>query len=972
MTVFSRAKVRPAIMATASLAAIAAAHGTAYAQAASETPSDAGAAVEEVVVTGSRIVRSGFTAPTPVTVVGAERLEKLGITNVGDALATLPAFRNTSGPQTSNISPANAGFRIADLRGLGTPRTLVLVDGRRFVPSTQQGTVDLNLIPSLLLERAEVVTGGASAQYGSDAVAGVVNLILNKRLTGVIGQVQYGQSQQNDNRTYQASLAGGTDFAGGRGHIIIGGEAERDDGVGDCYTRDWCAQEYQDVTNNGGTPGFPAHNIVAQTHNVTAVPGGIITSGPLAGQVFNPDGSTRPFQYGTRLAGNTTFMIGGEGNNGFIGAPLLVVPVQRYTAYTHADYDLTSNIKAFFEGSYGHVKVTGRGAQTRDTGNIAIKGDNAFLPAATRNALVAAGVTLTPNVTAFNLGRMGDDLGYTANLTTTDVYRVVFGLDGKLFDNWTWNLSYQYGHDKYYQQAANDRITANFNRAVDAVVNPATGAIVCRDTLSTVAATAAAAQGCQPLNLFGANRYSTAAQAYVYGTAWINSTYQQHVVDGSIQGDLFRTWAGPVSASAGFEYRASKIDSVADPISAPPAAGGGFAPGGFYVFNAQPTSGEINVTEGFLETVVPLAKDMPLAKNLEFNGAVRRTHYNTTGDVTTWKIGGTYEPFDWLRFRGTKSRDIRAPNYNELYGPLLTGFATVNGQLATQITGGNTALQNEIADTITGGVVFRPQVSWLEGFRASVDVYSIKVAGAIGTLGGQTIADRCRTALLAGAGAGGAYCSLITYTTAPTATSAGVVGTVRNVNLNLNQFKTSGVDIEADYILPLSKFSAPGSLTFRVLATYVHDYTTTDSAGVSIDRAGQTGQLASSGGPGVPKWQVNGTVTYDNGPLSLTMQSRFISKGVIDATFIGPDQPGYNINSPFSANINTVPSRIYFDLNAQYNLPDWAGRKVQVFGGVTNLFDKDPPVSPSNQGTSNLVMFDGIGRAFKIGFRLRQ
>ncbi|MEO6340262.1 MAG: TonB-dependent receptor plug domain-containing protein, partial [Caulobacteraceae bacterium] len=406
-------------MATASVVAIVAAHGTAYAQATNEPAPDAGQAVEEIVVTGSRIVRSGFTAPTPVTVLGADRLEKLGITNIGDALNTLPAFRGTASPQTSNIQPANAGFRLADLRGIGTARTLVLVDGHRFVPTTQQGTIDLNLIPSLLLQRAEVVTGGASAQYGSDAVAGVVNLILNKRLTGVIGQMQYGQTERGDGRNYQASLAGGSDFAGGRGHFIAAGEVERSDGVGDCYSRDWCAQEYQDVTNNGGLAGFPAHNIVPQAHNVTAVVGGLITSGPLAGTAFNPDGSTRAFQYGQRLPGNTTFMIGGEGNNGFIGAPLLVVPVQRQVGYVHGDYNLTDNIKAFVEGSYGHVKATGRGAQTRDTGNIAIKGDNAFLPTATRNALVAAGVTLAPNVNAFNLGRMGDDLGYTYNLTTT-------------------------------------------------------------------------------------------------------------------------------------------------------------------------------------------------------------------------------------------------------------------------------------------------------------------------------------------------------------------------------------------------------------------------------------------------------------------------------------------------------------------------------------------------------------------------
>ncbi|MEO6340777.1 MAG: TonB-dependent receptor, partial [Caulobacteraceae bacterium] len=574
------------------------------------------------------------------------------------------------------------------------------------------------------------------------------------------------------------------------------------------------------------------------------------------------------------------------------------------------------------------------------------------------------------NVNAFSFGRMEDDLGYTYNKTTTNVYRIMVGLEGKLFDNWSWNLSYQYGHDKYYQEARNNRITANFNRAVDAVVDPSNGAIVCRDTLSTVAATKAAAQGCQPLNLFGLNRFSTAAQGYVYGTAWIRSEYSQHVVDGSVQGDVFNTWAGPVSVSAGFEHRESKIASVADPISAPVSATGGFTPGGFYVFNPSPTSGEINVTEGYLETVIPLAKDMFLAKNLEFNGAVRRTHYNTTGDVTTWKVGGTYEPVDWLRFRVTKSRDIRAPNYNELYGPLVTGFATVNGQLATQISGGNANLQNEIGDTITGGFVFKPQVSWLEGFRASVDVYSIKLAGAIATFGGQNIADRCRAALLGNA-ANSSYCQLVTYTTAPTATSVGVVGTVRNTFLNLNKLETSGVDIEADYLLPLSKFGAPGSLTFRALATYLRTLKTTDATGNTIDRAGQLG-APPSGSTGLPRWQLNGLVTYDNGPLSLTVETRYISGGLYEVTYIGPDQAGYSPTLANSINNNNIKSSVYVNLNVQYDLPDWAGRKVQIFGGINNLFDKDPVVNPSNQGSGNMAFSDPYGRAFKIGFRLRQ
>ena len=212
------------------------------------------AALEEVTVTGSRIVRDGMTAPTPVTVVSPARIEDLGTTNVGAVLNTLPAFRASTNPQTNNIQPREAGTTQADLRGLGPNRTLVLVNGRRFIPSTIEGTVDLNQIPTLLLDRAEVVTGGASAQYGSDAVAGVVNLILKSKLQGVISQLQYGQSQARDDQDLLAGIAAGTGFAQDRGHVIAAIEYENNKGTGDCYTREWCARESM-VTTPTCLPG---------------------------------------------------------------------------------------------------------------------------------------------------------------------------------------------------------------------------------------------------------------------------------------------------------------------------------------------------------------------------------------------------------------------------------------------------------------------------------------------------------------------------------------------------------------------------------------------------------------------------------------------------------------------------------------------------------------------------------------------
>ncbi|MEO6186249.1 MAG: TonB-dependent receptor plug domain-containing protein, partial [Steroidobacteraceae bacterium] len=344
----------------AALATMLAAGAAGSVSAADGAGTDAG--LDEVVVTGSRIVRDGVTAPTPVTVVGAERIERMGATDIGAVLNTLPSFRASTSPQTSNISPANAGMTQLDLRGLAPVRTLVLVNGRRFAPSTLQGTVDIGQIPAILVERAEVVTGGASAQYGSDAVAGVVNLLLKNDLEGVRASLQFGASHEGDNESVHASIAGGQAYAGGRGNLTLAFDFDDNQGVGSCYTRAWCAQEYQVISNTGANriASLPVNNILAHTHNVQAVPGGLIIAGAgaasvLRGTAFNANGTPRAFQYGQVFPGSATFMAGGEGDNGFIKAPLLVVPTRRITGYLQNHLALTDDVDSTFELSIGHM-----------------------------------------------------------------------------------------------------------------------------------------------------------------------------------------------------------------------------------------------------------------------------------------------------------------------------------------------------------------------------------------------------------------------------------------------------------------------------------------------------------------------------------------------------------------------------------------------------------------------------------------
>jgi iron complex outermembrane recepter protein len=914
--------------------------------------------LEEVTVTGSRIVRDGMAAPTPVTVISSARLQDLATPNIGSVLNTLPSFRASTGPSTNNIQPREAGSIQADLRGLGPNRTLVLVDGHRFVPSTIEQTVDLNQIPSLLVQRAEVVTGGASAQYGSDAVAGVVNILLNTKLEGVQTQLQYGRAEAGDGKDTIADLAAGTGSGNNRGHIVAAVEYEDNRGEGNCYTRDWCAREYQDVTNPS-TPtvpklaGYPANNILPNTHTVTAVPGGLIVSGPLKGTAFGPDGTPYAFQYGQVFPNNSTFMVGGQGYNGFTGPPLLVVPVKRAVGFLETNYDFTASLQGELEFSYGRVEANGVGAQTRDTSAgsvITIHGDNPYLPTAVRTALTTAGLPLSSS-TSFTLGRLGDDFGDTENTTTTNLFRGLAGLKGQLGGSWKWDAYYQYGRTRYDQTVANNRIQeqiagvplgrgqlSRIQLAADAVVDPVSGQTVCRSTLTSPS------NGCQPVNLFGLNRYSSAARAYLYGTAYQHQIYEQHVVAANLQGDLFHTWAGAVPLAAGFEYRQNDVATTADPIS---------QTSGFYVFNSAAVQGSIHLKEGYLETSVPLATEQSWARSLQADGAERVTDYNTSGTVTTSKYGLIYEPTSWLRLRASRSRDIRAPNTDELYRPLTTAFQTVDGALTPSVSGGNTHLVPEVAKTTTYGFAVMG-AGPLEGVRLSVDYYKIDIEDAIATLTPQVLVNRCRQL--------GAYCDLVTFA------SNGTVAQVSTLFQNLNRVFTSGFDIELNYRRPLPALSN-GALDVNFLATRLEHLTTTDVTGLSIDRAGVAGNNVSGGGAGLPKWQMNGLVTLSSGPASFTVETRYIQAGLFDATLVGPEQAGYNVNLPNSINTNHVAGAVYVNLGARYVLPVPQLKSFEVYVGVQNLLDRDPPVAPSNQGATNNILFDTLGRTYRLGVR---
>jgi outer membrane receptor protein involved in Fe transport len=898
---------------------------------------------QEIVVTGSRIQRGGFTAPTPVTAIGRDRLETTATTNVGDLLSQLPSFRATSSPSATQTTPGTAvGSRVLELRSLGAERTLVLVNGRRFVPTTLRGTVDTNYIPGILVERVDVVTGGASAAYGSDAVAGVVNFILNNNLEGIRAEAQSGISQRGDDRTIFLSAAGGTSFAGGRGHIVVGGEYEDNNGMGDCYTaRSICGQEWSLVGRPSPTNrSVPALSILNGVHTATLSPGGLIlTPGPLKNLQFLPDGSVAPYEVGN-LAGSL-FQQGGSGagRNAFLSGLLLKVPVERWSTYGHAEYEFSDALKATLEASYGQVEAFSVSAQLRDsTGSLIgpIRRDNPYLPRAITDIMDANGIT------QFNMGRSGLDIGNARGATKSTAFRIVGGLSGEIAERWKWNAYYQFGRSTYHQEANNNLIRANLLLAVDAVSGP--NGPICRSSIANPN------NGCQPLNLIGENQFSQAALNYVTGTSMLDLDINQHVAAFDVQGDVVDLWAGPLSVAAGFEYRRDQVEGSADPIS---------SRGGFYVSNFAASNGRVNVKEGFLEAILPLLKDSALGKSLELNGAVRRTDYSTSGAVTTWKGGAVYEPFDMLRLRGTFSRDIRAPNVNELFGSVTRSFSsftdprTQRQDLIEIVSGSNAELRPEVADTFTAGVVLH-QLPFLRGFNLSVDYYNIRVNDAIAQIGSATIATRC---LVNNATE---FCPLIT------SNSAGQVTQINDRLQNVNGFKTRGLDIEATYRTSVGTGS---SLDLRLLATKVFDLMIIDSAG-SVNRAGQTGFRASNT-PGVPDWIVDGLATFKTGPFSVTAHGRYIPEGKFLVEFVGPEDPGYSVGLNNSINTNRVAGRFYADLTLNWSVK--AGRNdLEYFFAVRNLFDKDPPIAPSAVGITNQVLFDQVGRSFRVGVRFRR
>lgn len=928
---------------TVSMIAIGAGDALAQQPAATAQPPapEAGDDSSGIVVTGSRLRASGFTTPVPVSVVGAEQIEQRAPSTIAEVINEIPAFRQSTSPTQAQRITAGGGQNVSDLRGLGGTRTLTLVDGLRFTPTNTTGTTDITLLPTNLIERVEVVTGGASAAYGSDAVAGVVNFILKDRMQGVQGTIQYSESEHGDNEEPLINLAAGFNFADDRGHFLIGVDAVNNEGVGTLYTRDW-ARGAGTITFPAGRPAnIPSQVLYDNVLYAAQTAGGVITSGPLKNVAFGEGGVPYNFQQGL-VSG--TLMSGGVNPLGYpFGNWPIRTPAQHVTSMARLSYDITPTTTAHLDVSWG--KNSSNSFTTfQQSPNLIVSRDNPFMPASVRQAMIDNGLTTV------TVGRVNTEYGGYKTDNDYETARVAGGLKGKVFEDWDWDADFSVGRTLTDQIIPNNINVPNQLAAYWVVAGP-NGAPVCGNPTTnpnlTAAQRAQVQPGCVPFNIFGPNQETPQALDYITDAQIQNTTVRQTAASANLSGSPFSTWAGPLTVAVGAEWRKDKVVQITDANSQQNQ----------YAFgNPKPFTGSQDVKEAYGEVGVPLARDMTFVKSLDLNAAIRRTDYSLSGAVTTWKVGLSYEPTDYLRFRATQSRDIRAPNLSELFSGggigaannISNPFKGTSGVLNT-LQVGNNNLKPEIADTFTAGVVIQPTWSWLSRFRASVDLYDIKLEGVIAAVGAQDIIRRCYNGVQE-------YCPLITFDSTPFG-----IALVNVQSFNQNELTTHGVDMEVSYRAPIEAVGLPGTLDIRALGTYVSNLTTIDTTGVSTDRAG-------FGNGGVPQWTWNANFNYKLDRLGVGVQARYTSSLHNDVLLIGPDDPRYSPTLSNSISDNVFPSMIYWNLSAQYDLIEGDKKNLQVFGVINNLFDRDPPFA-STVNLSTGDVYDLVGRTYKVGLR---
>ena len=947
----TRLKLMSAMLGGASLIVIA---GAAHAQQRPSTPvvdEPESAVVDDIVVTGSRVISNGNNSPTPVTAVATETLVNLRPTSLTESIQVLPVFSGSRG-QTSNatatggVGGGNGVAAQLNLRNVGSNRNLVLMDGRRVPPTSITNIVDADVIPQLLVERVDVVTGGVSAVYGSDAITGVVNFITNTKFNGIRAQAQVGISRYDDSAQTEMGVAFGTNLFQDRGHFEASYQYRDDEGVRRRSDRPFFTRPV--VVGNGTT--IPFQLIENATLSAQPFGGRITCTGVCAanGQYFATNGVLSPFVNGTVYAGTTT-QSGGAG--GYLDHSLKAAQTMQQL-YGRFDFDLTETTH-FFVSLGGTLKENAFFSDYPSLQNIVLSRSNAFLPAAV--AAQIPGATFTFNKMFDQAGRFGAEPESRQLIFTT-------GLNGKIADH-DWNIAYTRGQTRLTTELIDNVNNQRLSAALD-VVAGAGGAPVCY--ASTQAATATAYANCAPLNLFGPTSASAAAIDYILeDTTYVGRTTQDDLV-ADISGTPFSTWAGPVVVALSGEWRQQAFESTSEArpnqfADCTSLRYNCVATGArtFLYRNTFPASPEVKQTvwEVAAETNVPLIRDVPLIQSFDLNLALRHTSYDTVGDYRTWKVGGDWHVNDDLRFRGTVSRDIRAPTLTDLYAPVSVVIVN-NADLRNGVTNPlpsvnvpNPNLTAEIGNTKTVGLVYKP--GFAPGLSFAIDYYEIEIEGAITTVQGfqPAIQNGCNLTGVA------TYCDLITRD----ASGAVTQWLVRPINLAV--VETSGVDFEANYTGEV--FGQ--RLTLRGLAAYQPHIYYRQPAVPTIDQGGVA--FGATGITAAPSWRLTGMASYN---FSDELRVDVLQRWRNDLNISGDP------TVTFLNGQDSIEAYSQTSLNVSYQLPESSFGRGEIYFNVQNLFDAKPPAANAT-GTQNtpggvggfVVMDDPIGRYFTVGFRVR-
>jgi iron complex outermembrane receptor protein len=943
-----------------------------------------GAPVESVVVTGSRVISDIANSPTPITAVNSDQLLTTTPSNIADGLNKLPIFQNSGSSRSLSSGGGNSSGDFLNLRNFGQQRTLVLLDGQRLPAGNQNGSVDVSTLPQTLMSRVDVVTGGGSAVYGSDAVTGVVNFILDKNFNGVKYEANSGISEYADGFKYKVNVAAGMDVFGGRGHIEGSIEYRNADGVLQS-ARPQSAVSFSSY-NTGSTAAAPRTNILfgGQTNSTFS---GLITcqNCSVNGYEFGQPGVPTPANLGTIPAGQSSIASGGDG--AAVHSESLYGNTRNASAFGRFSYNIDSDTTFFTQLSVAQANefnyfFPSQQEPSRQTTNY--YKNNPFLPAATQAALGNNSATdpnwATDGTNLFQVSEWYSDPNRTraTNSVTRNIVSTT-GVNGVVFGDYAWEAHYTHGETRLSTTGVRNGNNQFHDAAQDAVIDPATNSIVCyNSTAAAIAQYGNLYPGCVPINTFG-NNVTTDAQ-YNY---WSRSTHfaETNIMDdiaADVSGDLFQLPAGPVKVALAGEMRwlDYTIDSNASPTAVVNCTGlrlcgnqAGTGPANqalvtqnLWDNNTLPSaSASENVWEFSGEIGIPILKDVPLVQNLSADIAGRYTDYSVSGAVQTWKLGLDWHVNDTVRFRGTTSVDIRAPTLNDLFqptasssGPFLDPLTNFNPGGIQTTSGGNPALQPESSRTYTGGVVLTP--SFIPGLTMSVDYYQIKLKNAITNISGSNaaIANIC-----VASGGTSPFCSLYVRPNPYTDTShANYPLLLKSQLLNAAFNVTEGEDYEIDYGFDTADVSdsLAGMVNLRAFLNVAPVNTTSSFVGAPLTHTVN------------PKGHATLFANYALGDWSVDAQWHWFSGGNNNGVF-GTGQTFYAPGSAYYTSFSTMD----FTLTKKFTVDD--GTVLSAYFNVQNAFDSIPPYTVGDNGNPGSVFGgypqgeDMMGRYFTIGIR---